>query len=126
MLNVELAEAAGLYGDRSRDVAATAREQAYAALERPYRDWLVGLDEATDREAVRSAWQRTARDVALQVGGDLVLGAGQAAWTGREVSRGPDRTVYLDAALAELGLHRRLRKALPDAYPQNTPNGDAA
>jgi len=115
-LNVELAEAAGLSGDSTRELASIAREQAYSALERPYRDWLVTLDGTADREGARMAWQRTVRDITMQVGSDLVLNAGQAAWVGREVSRssGP---VHLDAALAELGLRRRLRKALPDAYP---------
>lgn len=125
-LNLELAEAAGLSGDRVRDVAAVAREQTYAALERPYRDWLSSLTEDTTAEDGRSDWQRTALRVAMPVSRDLIDRAGQAAWIGREVSRGPDRTVYLDAALAELGLRRRLRMALPDAYLNGNSQGDAA
>lgn len=129
--NIELAEAAGLTGDRAKDVAAAAREQAYANLERPYRDWLAGLTEDSTVDTARPAWQRVAYELAQTVSRDLVRRAGQASWIGREVSRGPDRTIYLDAALAELGLRRRLRKALPDAFLDDTalddnPNGDAA
>lgn len=130
VLNIELAEAAGLSGDRTRDVGATAREQAYAALEQPFRAWLASLTADTDSEDARADWHRIARSVAVPTSRDLVSRAGQAAWIGREVSRGPDRTIYLDAALAEIGLRRRLRKVLPDANPdEQTPdisNGDAA
>lgn len=129
-LNVELAEAAGLSGDRVRDVAASAREETYAALEQPYRDWLTRLRDDTDGEEARSEWQRTARGIATSIGRGLVHRAGQAAWIGREVPRGADRRIYLDAAMAEIGLRRRLRKVLPDAYADDTApdisNGDAA
>lgn len=128
-LNVELAEAAGLTGDLAKEASA-AREQAYAALERPYREWLADLTADSNADSARPVWQRTAYDVAIAVSRDLVRRAGQAAWIGREVSRGPDRTIYLDAALAELGLRRRLRAALPDAFLDSplddTLNGDAA
>ena len=129
-LNVELAEAAGLSGE-TKNVAAAAREQAYAAFERPYRRWLAGLTEDSTADVARPEWQREAYSVAMTVAQDLVRRAGQAAWIGREVSRGPERTVYLDAALAELGFRRRLRKILSDAFlddtpVDDTPNGDAA
>jgi len=125
-LNVELGEAAGLSGDPAKELAAAAREEAYAALERPYRAWLADLTADSSADSARPAWQRTAHDVAMTVGRDLVRRAGQAAWIGREVSRGPDRPIYLDAALAELEFRRRLRKVLPDAFLDDHPNGDAA
>lgn len=114
----ELSEAAGLSGkDEVRAAQSRGRELAYAALDSPYRDWLRTLTATAEpgedgHDTVR--WQVVAGRILVRVGRDLIRQAGDAAWIGREMSRGTDRVVYLDAALAELGFQRRLRGALPN------------
>lgn len=79
-----LERAAGGTGEASRDAAI---ESAYAALDRPYRDWLGSLDDATDPLEAITSWKDSARTTLRRVGGALIAQAGPAAWAGREVSR---------------------------------------
>ena len=124
LLGAELVEAAGGYGDAISHARATARERGYAALDAPYRSWVRGLRSDTDPDDARLGWQRRAYTVVRQIARDLVRSAGEAAWIGREVDRG-SKTVYLDAALAEIGFHRQLRAAFRSAF-DNEQEGDAA
>lgn len=118
----ELAEAAGAEAATPRSIAF---EQGYAALDSPYRSWVSSLTSDSAHDEVRLEWQVEVRQILVQLGRDLVRNAGEAAWIGREVNRGNDRTIYLDAALAENSFHHRLRQALQLAYPE-AHEGDAA
>ncbi|RHW25833.1 type I-E CRISPR-associated protein Cse1/CasA [Nocardioides immobilis] len=111
----ELAEAAGADPTAFRS---RAFDQGYAALDYRYRRWVSTLSSETERDQVRAAWQNEVRQTLVRLGRDLVGNAGQAAWIGREVNRGNDHTLYLDAAMAENSFHHRLRQALPLAYPR--------
>lgn len=113
-LAADLAEAAGKSGDTAAERSA-AREVGYAGLEGLYRRWLRILRSDTDVNGARTSWQQATDGLLRQVGRRMTEDAGPAAWVGREVSRGPDRSIYLDAALAESSFRRRLREALPDA-----------
>ncbi|MGH2884218.1 MAG: type I-E CRISPR-associated protein Cse1/CasA, partial [Solirubrobacteraceae bacterium] len=113
-LAAELAEAAGASGDVPQNARAAARERGYAALDLPYRSWLRMLRSDSARDEVRPEWQRTVSGVVVGIGGSLVRGAGPAAWIGREVPRGSG-TVYLDAAVAEICFHHRLRTTFNSA-----------
>lgn len=110
----ELAEAAGAEPTAYRT---RAFDQGYAALDSPYRRWVSTLSSRSARDDVRTDWQGSVRETLTQLGGELVRNAGQAAWIGRQVSRG-SATIHLDAAMAENGFHHRLRQALPLAYPR--------
>lgn len=124
-LAAELVESAGASGDALNTARSAARERGYAALDEPYRRWLRGLRSDSDRHDVRSAWQREVCFLVVEIARDLIRNAAPAAWIGREVDRGRDRTVYLDAALAEIAFHRRLRQHFGAALNPR-PKGDAA
>lgn len=79
-----LERAAGGTGDASREDASA---HAYAALDRPYRQWLTALDDDKDPLAAIAEWKGLARDVLRAIGDELIADAGPAAWVGREVSR---------------------------------------
>jgi CRISPR system Cascade subunit CasA len=81
-----LVGAAGGTDARLTDGArARASEQAYAALDQPFRRWLSTLGPDTDIEAARGAWHREAARVIHRIGDSLVDGTGPDAWVGREV-----------------------------------------
>lgn len=68
--------------DGARDRAA---EQAYAALDQPFRQWLSTLGPATELDAARGAWHRTAYRIVQRIGTGLVDATGPDAWVGREI-----------------------------------------
>lgn len=89
-------------------------EQGYALLDAPYRRWIRSLDDPALAETKLDEWSAEASDVLRRAGDDLALGAGPAAWTGREVSRpGSEKPVLLDAGLAGIWFRAALNKALP-------------
>lgn len=79
--NVE--KAAGGTGDAH---SAAATDAAWAALDAPYRTWLLSLDGSNDPLEAIEMWKTTAYGILRAVGSDLVTRASPAAWTGREVS----------------------------------------
>lgn len=85
-----------------------AREQFYAALDTPFRDWLVSLsiDEPVEQAAAR--WQREVRRLALDLSSELLSSTGPAAWVGREA-----RGRHIDSGIAEVWFRVALKKALP-------------
>lgn len=124
LLGAELVEAAGGSGDAIGHARGVARERGYEALDVPYRTWVRDLRADTDTDDARLGWQRLIYDVIRSVAADLIRSAGEAAWIGREVSRGAT-TIYLDAAVAEIAFHRQLRTAFRSAF-ENEQEGDAA
>ncbi len=88
-----------------------AREQLYALLDRPYREWLADLGLDTDRPKARASWQRTVLRHAREMSYDLVRSAAPAAWVGRDV-----KGQLVNVARAEAWFFAELRKALPAAF----------
>lgn len=109
-LAANLAEAAGGEGAGARD---RAREMAYAALDRPFREWLAGLGPDSDPTAERTRWQRLVRGRVRAMGEELVTQAGPAAWRGREV-----RGRHVSTPQADLWFRRQLRRRLELAYQE--------
>lgn len=82
-----------------------ASAQAYAELDGPIRQWISGLDSASDPDAERFAWHAQARGILHRIGDQLVNEAGPSAWLGREV-RGrrvtsPEASRWFSIALAK-------------------------
>lgn len=79
-LAANLARAAGGTPDGPR---ARIEEIAYAALDRPYRQWLRGLRSDSDPTAVYEEWKAIAKKQVLVLANELLNDAGPAAWKGR-------------------------------------------
>jgi CRISPR system Cascade subunit CasA len=112
-LGSDLTEASG--GDRDLCAVARseAREQGFAALDAPYRRWVLGLGPDIDHDEHRLRWQATVRASIDQLGRDLLNSASTAAWAGLPASA--ERSQPLNAATAANWFHYNLRKALPVA-----------
>ncbi|MFE7115396.1 type I-E CRISPR-associated protein Cse1/CasA [Streptomyces sp. NPDC057654] len=97
-----------LAGHRER-----AREEAYAALDAPFRRWLASLDPdgASDPEEVLDQWAREARGILRTRAGALLSSVPPAAFHGQEAGE-DEESQTMDAALAEIFFHRALHKAL--------------
>ena len=73
---------------RAMECAKKARELYYHKIDVPFREWLRKLDPAqtdVERDGLRDEWIGTARRLALDMGGELVERAGDAAMLGRFV-----------------------------------------
>lgn len=109
-----LARAAGAEPGPPTD---TARDLGFGALDGPYRRWLVDLgadaDGVTDPDAARAAWQATVRRIVLDLGRELLDGAGRAAVEGRVVELPRVGKRWIDSARADLWFRTRINKVLP-------------
>lgn len=114
-LATDLARAAGAESDPRR---AEARDLGYGTLDGPFRRWLAALSPGDDPEAARTAWQLEALAHIRALGRDLVAAAGDAAWEGRTFSTATG-SFWLNAASADLTFHRKLRKDLSLAFPDD-------
>lgn len=85
-----------------------AREQLYAALETPYREWLATFGPDRDLVEARTEWQRIVRIAALPIADELIEAASPAAWAGRTIQKR-----LVNVALAEAWFKAALGKALP-------------
>ncbi|MDT0157643.1 type I-E CRISPR-associated protein Cse1/CasA [Microbacterium sp. ARD32] len=74
-------------GGNGESRAPWAMESAWAALDAPYRAWLLSLGDDSDALDAIATWKSTAYGVLRAVGAELVAQAGPTAWVGREVSR---------------------------------------
>ncbi len=112
-----LDRAAGGEGEAPRQATF---ERGYTLLDAPYRRWIRTLDDPVEAEARLDTWSIEASDILRRAGDDLVLGAGPAARTGREVNKpGNDARELVDAGLADIWFRAALNKALP--RPTNNP-----
>ncbi|GAB3476977.1 type I-E CRISPR-associated protein Cse1/CasA [Amycolatopsis cihanbeyliensis] len=102
--------------DRTRAV-----ELAYAELDAPFRGWLSGLGPDSDPVEEQVAWHRTACGVVRALARDLQQRAPATAWTGRRVNG-----YLVTAAHAALWFDRKLREALPQAFPDRAGQGASA
>jgi CRISPR system Cascade subunit CasA len=110
-LATDLAKAAGNRDsvDGARDRAA---EAGYAALDSAFRTWLASLHPHTEPLAARTGWQRQVHIDMVKQASFLVDSAPPSSWIGREVNGH-----FLTSPQADSIFRRRLRKALPLAYP---------
>ncbi len=118
-----LAENLTLASGGDRDIAASSRDsetaEGYALMERPFRDWLAGLDGGTDPDDARGDWAGMARDILRRRAEWLVQDAGTPAWIGRaHKQNGSDA---LNSSKAFLWFLRALGNALP---APNAPRAD--
>ncbi|WP_455431579.1 type I-E CRISPR-associated protein Cse1/CasA [Streptomyces gelaticus] len=91
----------------------TARDLGFGALDGPYRRWLVDLGNAADPDAARAAWQADARRIVLDLGRELLDGAGRAAAEGRVVELPGVGKRWIDSSRADLWFRTRMNKVLP-------------
>ncbi|MFI5758141.1 type I-E CRISPR-associated protein Cse1/CasA [Streptomyces sp. NPDC051569] len=118
-LATDLARAAGAETEGPR---ATARDLGFAALDGPYRTWLLELTEAGDAFEQRGVWQRDVYRIIARLGDRLMADAGDAAWEGR-VLASKKGTLWLNSGLADKWFRGRLRKALSDPFSAPPPDG---
>lgn len=115
-----LALASGASPEVAEGHQARATESGYAALDRPFRDWLRNLAGDREEEAADRAWQMEAAMVLRGLAGTIANEAGPAAVVGRVVNG-----QHLDAGRAEQAFRAGLRKLLPLAHP-STNDSEAA
>lgn len=103
-----LARAAGGPPDGPR---ARIEETAYAALDRPYRHWLRGLDFDSKPMAAYEEWKAVAKKEVLVLANELLNEAGPAAWKGRVLQlRGGGEPELVNLGRAESWFNRALWK----------------
>ncbi len=123
-LATNLVRAAG--GSEDSGDADRASEQAYAVLDRVFRDWLAHLGPESEPAAERSAWQTRVYRAVRRIGDSLVAGAAPVAWVGRAVTDRNDREVHYSSFQAEAWFRRDLAKALPmTTFTDNSPEVQA-
>ncbi|MFI9627579.1 type I-E CRISPR-associated protein Cse1/CasA [Streptomyces sp. NPDC052042] len=101
----------------------TARDLGFGALDGPYRRWLAGLGRTRDPDASRTAWQAEVRRMVLDLGRELLDGAGRAAAEGRVVELPGVGTRWVDSSRADLWFRTRINKVLPKP-PEPAEQGD--
>lgn len=121
----DLAKAAGGAGDGD---ANRVKEQFYFQIDRPFRDWLYGIDpEWDEEEADRSllAWREKARRTALALGRQMVEQAGPAAFVGRALKKEDspkaakaEQTDYCSAPKAHMWFQFKIQKIYPKGGEQ--------
>lgn len=110
-----LARAAGSEPEPPRIAA---EDQAYGAIDGPFRRWLIRLRTTTDLEAARTEWQQTVSRIVRDIARTLLDSAGLPANRGRMVFIDGSEQ-WLSAALAELYFFGRIRRLLPKAFQGN-------
>ncbi|MFF0714000.1 type I-E CRISPR-associated protein Cse1/CasA [Streptomyces bauhiniae] len=108
-LAADLARAVGSDSPGPSDAAKTA---GFAALEEPYRRWLIEMANVDDPFAHRVAWQSELRKLVRLLAERLVTAAGDTAWQGRIVSD-KKGAVWLHSDHAEKWFHARIARLLP-------------
>lgn len=101
-------------------------EQGYSQLDRPFRQWVLKLNDPESAPMRLDEWGEQARQVLLALGRDLIAQAGSAAIVGRDVSGvganrkddGGKQGHHLDSALAEIWFRSALKKALISSAPK--------
>lgn len=116
-----LARAAGAHDDGAIGRGDRAYEQAYAALDRPYRDWLrTSLANVNDLSVAEAAWDKAARRILERQGEALVRSAPDRAWRGYGAAGKRD-----DVGVLAQRFHRDLGRTFPrSASPEPSDTSD--
>jgi len=104
----DLAKAGGAEPALAEGARSRTAEQAYAALDAPFRAWLADLDGDSDPELARIDWHRHAYATLRRFGEELIAATGPGAWVGRVVNGHRITTPEADG---------RFRAALASALP---------
>jgi CRISPR system Cascade subunit CasA len=103
----DLDRAAGGAGTSSKE---NLKELAYFSLDEPFRAWLAGIVPGSSPELeTGNLWKASAKRIITGIGEELIAGAGDAAFVGREL-RDNKRTHYMTSAIAEMKFRGALRK----------------
>lgn len=97
------------------------REQAYFALDSPFRAWLSKLGTATDVLDAREEWYSEARQTLIGLARQAVDASGPSAWAGRINSRSGK---HVNSAEAFGWFLREMYRALPDGRAPEKPVQD--
>ncbi len=106
--NLARAAGAGGGGDRER-----ARELFYAAVDGPYREWLVNLDDDSDIESAKARWDDILRSVALSIAQGLIRATPDTAQVGRKISAQKGKDIYMNTGTAETKFWKELGRVVP-------------
>jgi CRISPR system Cascade subunit CasA len=120
-LATNLVRAAG--GSDDSGDADRAAEQAYAVLDRVFRDWLARLGPDSEPATERTAWQNLVNRAVKTIGNELVAAAGPVAWVGRIRPDRNGREIHYSSFQAEAWFRRDLAKALPMTTYTDNPQG---
>ena len=101
-----IAQAAG--AEAKTGFGDSAREDFYALLEAPYRNWLSVLTAESNLTESRGHWHKTVRRSARTVADQLISAAPPAAWVGRQVG-----SRLVNVALAEAWFNAGLNRIIP-------------
>lgn len=93
----KLAENLDLAAGGSATTRDDAAERAFAALDRPYRQWLLALDDDTDPLDAILQWKQIAREELRRIGNEFVAAASPSAWVGRMITRNNQAELYATA-----------------------------
>ncbi len=116
-LAVHLGKASGQREDDLKEAARAAKEQYYLEVDLPFRDWLLELDndqESDERIQLTEKWQQSARQIAMNLGRQLVDEKGDVAYVGRMVEDKKKKTKY---HYSSPEAYRWFRFHLDEIYP---------
>jgi CRISPR system Cascade subunit CasA len=103
----DLDRAAGGAGTSSRE---RSKELAYFSLDEPFRAWLAGIVPGSNSVLeTGNLWKASAKRIIARIGEELIAGAGDAAFIGREL-KDNKKTYYMTSAIAEMKFRGALRK----------------
>lgn len=91
------------------NVAQRAKEQFYFRIDTPFRAWLAGIDPAWDRDTAAKAqesWHETVRQIAKDLGEELVRSSGESAFVGRTVTEKDGPRHYSSPEALSMFLYR--------------------
>ncbi|MET9201503.1 type I-E CRISPR-associated protein Cse1/CasA [Gordonia sp. NPDC003585] len=105
-------------GDRQRVIM-----QFMAAVDQPFRRWVVALGGEVDPDELVINWHRQLYGIARELSDQLVRDAGRPAFIGRSVKDHKDKSRWIDAPWAESTFRRALNRELSEAFA-STGKGD--
>jgi CRISPR system Cascade subunit CasA len=80
-------------------IRSDAREQAYGALDTPFRAWLAGIEGDENPEYVKDNWKHTAKDTLRALADERLDAASEAAFVGRKGYTASAAELYFKAGL---------------------------
>lgn len=109
VLAANLARAAGESGDGAGDGARDrAKQDFYARVDDPFRNWLANIDEDSKPSEIAQGWERSLRAFAQETAAELVASTPSSAIIGRDTGRG-----FMNIGTAENFFNSALNKRLP-------------
>jgi CRISPR system Cascade subunit CasA len=89
------------------------REQAYFALDGPFRAWLADITPSSDMTETGKQWKNIAKRIIYKAGKELIAEAGNAAFKEREVeTKTKKEKIYMNSFVAQAKFEKALRSIL--------------